>query len=267
MATLPENLGLDLSNILIVYPMVYWSVTQTIRHYQLKWVNMHKKLNPEHHQRRARLHLWQDGIFEILIGIGTVLFSGIPVILPIIGKSTSAQIVVEVVLTGILFLIGFIVFRQVNENAKAYITYPRSGFIRLRQAQKEISPLRFFLYLALCVPVSVVLGVGLTLALTYGMTALGIDMSLFILSGLLALSVVIVARRNQQRRLYGLAFGILVIGAGLSVFGPRGDDAMTLLFLLTGLLTILSGCWALWCYLQCYPLQNLITEEFSHGGF
>ena len=245
--------------------MINWFAIQTEMHCKLKVRKMDRdgqQINLEYHRQRARLHLWQDGIFEILAGIGCIGYGLILVLQWSEVLPASTQIIVEVLFAAVIVTTGLILFRQTSEYAKIQITYPRSGYVQPRQAERDLS-FRRVLILLLLIPVFIALSIGVSWGIIQLMGWLKFDGSLLLMSMVLAFPALAVGRRVGRRRFYWLALGMVLIGLCLTVAQVTGTQGLIALLFFDGLLISVTGSFVLWRFLQNHPMQPIgdVTDD------
>jgi len=210
-------------------------------------------LNPSYHMKRASYHYWKDGIFEILIGIGVILYTLIffSDVLPLFTT------VIQVSLASIVVFFGIVLFRLVSNDLKERIVFPRTGFVALKHQKEKLSPRRILLTIptiVILVPLSVIVSLGILLAFAQ----IHINISLVFLSAMLAFPACMIAYRTGIKRLYWVGSGIISTGIALTITNTFGNTGISILYGICGVLLILSGALALISYLR----QN---EIHSHG--
>lgn len=213
------------------------------------------KLSANHYLQRAQTHAWEDGVTEILIGIGAMLyalFQHLYMSSISTSQSSTARIVLSVIASSLVVFAGIVIFRKIAERIKAQTTYPRTGYVELKRPPVEWSP-RTVIRVLLIAPLASIVGVALMLGLLLLFAIANVDASLFLLSALLASSPAAIGWQTKSPRFYVLAGAILLVGLGLTVANTSGLWSLTLLFGLSGLLVSLSGGIALAHYLHAHP--------------
>lgn len=222
-----------------------------------------EQLHPKYHIRRAYQHRWQDGIFEILIGIGLILYALFLTVRIEPAVSEVLQIVIEVLMAAIVVFFGIVAFRLISERMKENLAYPRTGLVTLNLQRQNLS-VRTITLAVLAMFVFAVIGLVVSLGILYLFARLNINGSLLILSVMMAFPAVILARRTGLTRLYWLAGGIVLIGGLLTVTDTFGTVGLALLYGFTGMLVGLSGSIAFLAYLRQHPLH--VDEEAADGN-
>jgi hypothetical protein len=204
--------------------------------------------------RRAYRHIWADGIVEIFIGIGAIvyaLFLSKPVQ---VSKNTNVQIVFSAVSVAVIIFVGIVLFRAVANRLKVEITYPRTGYVQLKRKRADLSARK----VVLAVPVaalSSVFGAGAALGMLTVFALLKINASLLLLNAMIAGPVAGLGYRTGLTRFYGLAGVMMLVGVGLTAADMFGSGIVWM-YGLNGLAILLSGVWALVRYLRAHPIQQ-----------
>lgn len=214
-----------------------------------------EQFHPKHHLKQAHRHYWQDGIFEVLIGIGLMLYAVFLTIRIDPPVSEVGQTITEVLTAAVVIFCGIVVFRFISERMKANIAYPRTGFVNLKLQRRNLST-RLIMLAILIMPVVAIIGVVVGIGLLYLFSLLNINISLVLLSAMFASPAVIMAWRTGLTRLYCLAGGILLVGVILTITHTFGTTGLALLYGFTGVLMSLSGCFALVVYVHQHPIHN-----------
>lgn len=216
----------------------------------------------KHHTRRARQHRWQDGIFELLIGIGLILYALFLSLRIEFLVSEVRQIIADVWMAAVAIFCGIMIFRFISEHLKENLAYPRTGWVNLK-SQRQKPSVRSITLAVLAVPVFVIIGLVVIVGVLYLFALLHINLSLVLLSAMVAFPAVVLARRTGLRRFYGLAGGILLVGGILTATHTFGKVGVVLLYGLTGVLVSLSGGLTLAVYLRQHPVH---AEEEAVDG-
>lgn len=222
-----------------------------------------EQMHPKHHIKRAYQHRWQDGIFEILIGIGLMLYALFLTVRIEPAVSEVLQIVIEVLTAAIVVFFGIVAFRFISERMKENLAYPRTGLVTLNLQRQNLSA-RTIILTILAMPVFAVIGLVVSLGVLYLFARLNINGSLLILSAMVAFPAVILARRTGLTRLYWLAGGILLIGGLLTITDTFCTVGLALLYGFTGVLVSLSGGIAFVIHLRQHPLH--VDGEAADGN-
>ena len=186
--------------------------------------------------RKAYISYHQDGLIDILLGLGILGF-GLMLL-------TGSVIFNMLAWLPIIFYVPF----------KNRITVPRFGYVQFAAEQKK----RNYLWLALAVGVvALAFFLGLYLFTISGNLPFWLEnmlhrYDLLLLGGLLAIPMVIGGVLTGLNRLYAYAiFTILIILVGIAL----GIDA-PYYFIFLGLVILAVGCLLLVRFLQLYPLEK-----------
>jgi hypothetical protein len=194
--------------------------------------------------QRAQRHSWEDGVAEIFIGIGAMLYAAFQAMsehVPVPG-SVTLQIILTVVASTLVMFTGLVIFWRIAERVKARTTYQRTGFVELKRPPVEWST-RAIVLTPLIAVIAGITGVALVLGLLILFALVKVNGSLLILSAILASSAASIGQRTQLPRFYGLAGAILLVGIGLTATNTFG-------------LTGLSGGIALVRFLRTHPTSE-----------
>mgnify|MGYP006274926319 CR=1 FL=1 len=207
-----------------------------------------------YYHQRAKMNLWRDGIYELLIGTGLVIYSIVSYMLDTtIFKSVDPSW--QVISIAVFVALGLFCYHMAQDMLKTRITYPRTGFVQLRQPDEHWS-LPKIVGLLLLLPVVALFGVLLAIGGLYAITWFGVTNPLWLI---VILFSAIFARLGWQTRIqrFGFhTFGVLIIGSMLSVGGVSGLGGLYALIAISGLLMLLSGMIVLAIYLHQHPLEE-----------
>lgn len=209
--------------------------------------------------QRAQRHSWEDGIAEICIGIGGILYAVFealyPPLIDAMPDNETVRIILTTLLSMLVIALGLVSFRWLADRVKARTSYPRTGFVELKRKPIDRSPRTIMLTL-LILPISIGMGLALALGLMLLFVLVKINAGLLLLSAMLAASAAARGRQLMLPRLYWLAGGILLVGMVLTATNNFGQANISPLFGLAGLLTLLSGGIALARYLRTHPVTT-----------
>lgn len=207
------------------------------------------------HQQRAQRHWYEDGLGEIAVGIGLL---GYAIWLWLTGGGADLNLSMEaqVLLTAALFFVGIVAMRTVIEWAKARVSYPRTGYVKLRH-ERQIKLGQLALSVAL-MPLAALLGAALPIGLIIIFGSLGINSSMLLLGAMVALPAFLLAWRIKLARLVLVGLLIVVVSVVLTLSKTFGMLGITLLYGASGLLVLLSGLLALRHFVQTHPI---VEEE------
>lgn len=204
----------------------------------------------EHMVRRTRQYWYEDGLPEMAIGL---LFLSIGLIF------YAAEVLDSPVLTALLVSLGLpLLFLgpgrklgRLVQNAKARVTYPRTGYVAYRS-----KPANRRILVGLFIPLAVA---GVLLLAIFG-EAVEIERWFPLIDGVLAAFVLIWVSQGLLR--FYLISGVLVIsGLLLSLNEVGGILGHSLIYTEMGLALLVSGLVTLWLYLR----RTESYQEESHG--
>lgn len=203
-------------------------------------------------EKRAVQSVFDDGLFEIAVGLILVLLSAYFFSQTIIPETSS----VNAILTGLFVIVlvsaGFLVNRFVRF-IKRRMTYPRTGYIVLKR--KEQSPKR---RVAAAIAGAVI---GACLAVLYGLSP-SVKALIPALNGLLfGIAVFFIAHRIGLVRFYVLSAVTAIIGVAVAAARVEEVKGLFYFYLLLGAATILSGLAALIVYLRRTPRPSHDASE------
>ncbi|OGD13278.1 MAG: hypothetical protein A2W20_03805 [Candidatus Aminicenantes bacterium RBG_16_66_30] len=195
-------------------------------------------------EKRTVQSVYDDGFFEIALGLIFVLLSAYFFSQTIIPRGSS----INAILTGLFLIVlvsaGFLVSRFVRF-FKRRVTYPRTGYIVFKK--KEQSPKR---RAAAAIAGAVI---GGSLAALYGLSPSFKALIPALFGLLFGIAVFFIARRIGLVRFYVLSAVSATIGVVIAAAGVEETRGTFLFFLLFGAALIISGLAALFVYLRRFP--------------
>jgi len=209
---------------------------------------MTSKINWTEIERKAYQDAQQDGLMELLSGLGMLYLAGM-----VSGKLSVA-----------FFALIVVFFSQGLEALRKRYTYPRIGYVKLPEAgQKEIWRVIFLLMLGLLVIVSIILVfVGEAgnfeswlkwLPAFLGIVYVGMFLSL--------------ASKSKTARYYGYALISVISGFAFSLLTFESwRTGVELYFLSLGLILIINGIFLFLRFLRKnpLPLEGLSSEQTNN---
>jgi hypothetical protein len=195
-------------------------------------------------EKRTVQSFYEDGVFEIALGIVFALLGGylfVPTVLP---KGSALAAIISIALAGIIFLAAFLV-NLIIRFLKRRITYPRTGFVAFKK--QPVNPrkrLRAGLFGGF---------MGLLLALLLGLAPSLKVLLPALCSFPLAIIAFKIANTAGVPRFFALAALSAVIGFALTAARIGGARGIAFAFGLIGGSMILSGLTALIAYLRRNP--------------
>lgn len=210
--------------------------------------------------QRARRYGWEDGIAEILIGIGAMLYAVLELLFfhVTLPGNRIGQIVLTAVGSGLVIFIGVVIFRAIAERIKARTTYPRTGFVEVKRPKVDWSASKVLLTLIIT-PLSALGGLALVLGLLILFALVNVNASLLILCGLYAWSAVAMGWHTKLTRLYMLAGAIMLVGVVLTVINTSRPVSLPVLMGVVGLVVSLSGVIGLMQFLHRHPKAEVAS--------
>ncbi len=204
-------------------------------------------LSPQSFERRVRRYWVEDGLAEMVVGVGFVLLAFL------LWLSARPGAVAQIRIWGLirtLYILAFVLgTRWIVQRLKWRITYPRTGY--LAYPRQRLSR-RLFRILIAAAAFAGVAFLGLTL-LTDSPRAYLLVLTL-VMTGL----YLGMAWSQAWGRGVGYALVVLLSGGAALVWWdhPIWGDLIRqggLHFVALGLAQILGGAWALWRYLRRHP--------------
>ncbi len=191
-------------------------------------------------ERKAYLTYFQDGLWDILVGLLSV--------------GWGLMIVVDISVNGgILFPVLYVMVLGV----KRLITYPRIGYVKFLNARRRLTK---NMAVGLAVLISLTLITVLLLFLVRGGIRLAFltwlndyfaEPSLLIMAAVLAIMIIVIAYIYRINRWYFYAL-LTMIGFSVGALGQT-EFSMSLPITLSGTVVVLSGLVVLIRFLRQYP--------------
>ncbi len=197
-------------------------------------------------EQRVKRYWYTDGIGELIGGAMFLLLGLYFFLQQYFGDRPSVSVILESGLVVFMIVAIFLGRRLINA-LKARLTYPRTGYVEYRRAEKN----KFWRRI-LTVVFAMVIGM---FVIVIARNVNAID-SLVAVTGALVAVILLVKQgwSSGMPRFYLLSAISLALGIALSFSGlPRGYN-LTVYYGLMGITFALSGGLTLWHYLQENPL-------------
>ena len=214
---------------------------------------MTEKMNLKEIEKKAYRFTFQDGIYDIMIGILLISFALAPIIREIIG------------LGYILFLV--IPAPLIFTLSKKYITTPRIGIVKFSE-KRQTSYKKLVIISIILVIITVILLIMTIMKIfpgTFGSLLDGYAVPLIIgISTIIGLGVFAYIKDFPHLWIYGLiiGFGIIIAEVLYKTVGTPLDGIIT--FGIPGILVLFYGIIILFRFLRKYPLPK---EEIVNGNY
>jgi len=195
-------------------------------------------------EKRTVQSFYDDGSFEIALGVVFVLMGGYLYVQTALPKGSALAAIMSVAMIGVIFLAGFLVNRIIRF-LKRRITYPRTGYVAFKK--QPVSPRkrrRAGLFGGF---------MGLLLVPLLGLAPSLSALLPIMVSFPLAMIAFKIANKAGVARFFVLAALSAIIGFALTAAGIGSARGIGLAFGLIGGSMILSGVTALVVYLRRNP--------------
>lgn len=195
-------------------------------------------------EKRAVQSVYEDGLFEVALGLILLLLGGYFFAQAVVPKGSVLASALAILFVLVIVSAGFLVSRIVRF-LKRRITYPRTGYVALKK--KEISTTRR--------TATALVGVlmGAFIAILYNLSPSTRTLFPAVNGLLFAFAILLVAHRIGLVRYYLLAAASAVIGFALTAAGIGDIKGISLYYGLFGLAIVISGLAALILYLRRSP--------------
>lgn len=195
-------------------------------------------------EKRAVQSFYDDGLFEISLGLIFLLLGGYYFAQTVLEKTSTLDALLNILFVLVIVSAAFLVNR-VLRFLKRRITYPRTGYVEFKK--KVQSPKRR--------AASAIVGglIGASLAALYGISP-SVRTLLPALNGILfAIVVLVIANKVGLVRYFVLAAVSVIIGLGITAARIGDAEGVSLYYGLFGAAVVVSGLATLIIYLRRYP--------------
>lgn len=207
------------------------------------------------HLQRAHRHRYEDGLLEIMIGMAGVVGGLYFAVAPSFSSSLPEWL--AVISVAIVAFVLVAVLRALLLWLRPRITYPRTGYVNIRQPERETNPVK----IAVVIVLSMLVGISVGIALL-GILVLAHFNPLYVLmGGVFAYWCWYTANQTGLDRFKVLAGVGLLVGALVSISGILSMDGLVLLYGWLGVALFISGLIGLVRYVRHYPLNTEAEAE------